>query len=84
MRRIPVKLPVLDDDVEESKHLEASYDGLRLFYPVDLYRDNIVATDGLLKSFQRVQHFFGFGLKDHPRAASYSFLLVDVRFSGNY
>jgi len=78
VRRIPVKLPVLDD-VEESKHLEASYyDGLKLFYPVDLYRDNIVATDGLLKNFQRVQNFSGFGLKDHPRAGSYSFLLVDV------
>ena len=38
VRRIPLKLDIATAvDEKESKHLQASYDGLAHFYPVDIY-----------------------------------------------
>jgi hypothetical protein len=79
VRRIPLKLDIATAvDEKEAKHLQASYDGLAHFYPVDIYPENIASTDGLLTSFRRLQLLEGFGLQDHHRFGSYSLLHVDV------
>jgi len=58
--------------------LASSFDGLTHFYPVDIYPENIAATEGLLTAFRRLQLLDGFGLTDHLRRGKYSLLHVDV------
>ena len=71
--RIPLKGNPADE--EEEKHFRASFDGLSLFHPVDIYPDNITSNAGLLSVFRRLQNLEGFG---QPGNGSYSLLSVDV------
>jgi len=76
VRRVPLKM---SSDVEaEMKHQAKSYDGLRQFYPLDIYGSNISCTTGLLEAVRRVQRIDGFGDEKAVRSDSYSILLVDI------
>ena len=76
VRRIPLKIESnLEADVE---HQSRSYDGLRQFYPFDIYESNISCTEGLLIGLERVQRVDGFGLESPSRSNQYSVLLVDI------
>ena len=66
VRRVPLKVTLPRDEKEE-KHLSLSSDGLRFFYPVDIYADNITSTKGLLRALQHVQENEGFGDEKHAR-----------------
>ena len=71
--RIPLKGNATDE--EEAKHLQASFDGLLLFHPVDIYEDNINSSEGLINVFNRLREMEGFG---QPDSGAYSLLVVDV------
>lgn len=76
VRRVPLKI---SSNVEsEIKHQSRSYDGLRQFYPLDIYDSNISCTTGLLQALQHVQRVDGFGDEKAVRSDSYSILLVDI------
>src|ERR1041385_2003196 len=64
---------------ERNQHLQASYDGLRDFVPVDIYDHNIVSTKGLINVLKILQKLTGFGDPTHRRHGHYSFLHVDVK-----
>ena len=72
---MPLKSPLPDDESLLDDHPP---DGLFHFYPVDLYQDNIVSTEGLMAVFARVQQQEGYGLEEHRRSQFYSMLHVDV------
>ena len=65
-------------DPTEAKHLQLSYDGLRLFLPVDIYPENVGQSQGLYCILRRLQELDGFGLAEHQRHGFYSLLHVDV------
>src|ERR1041385_2494614 len=69
---------------ERNQHLQASYDGLRDFVPVDIYDHNIVSTKGLINVLKILQNLTGFGDPTHRRHGHYSFLHVEVKSSGCY
>jgi len=73
--RVPLKSPLPEDEALLNGHPP---DGLFSFYPVDLYQDNIVSTDGLLAVFARLQQLEGYGVEIHRRSQMYSMLHVDV------
>ena len=73
--RVPLKSPLPEDESLLDGHPP---DGLHHFYPVDLYQDNIVSTEGLMAVFARVQQLEGYGLEEHRRSKKYSTLHVDV------
>ena len=76
--RVPLKLPESKADVKERKHLQASFDGLKMFFPLDIYPENIASLKGLLSCLRRVQLLDGFGLEEHDRRGMYFFLHADV------
>ena len=76
--RVPLKLREVKEDIKESKHLQASFDGLKMFFPVDIYQENIASLEGLVSCLRRVQLLDGFGLDEHERHGLYSFLHADV------
>ena len=78
VRRIPLKMVESDDDLEQV-HLDESSDGLRYFFPVDIYSHNITAIDGLVSVLEILQQQEGFGSLGHRRAGRYSLLHVDVK-----
>src|SRR6185437_7886172 len=73
--RVPLKSPLPEDEALLNGHPP---DGLFSFYPVDLYQDNIVSTDGLHAVFARLQQPEGCGVEIHRRSQMYSMLHVDV------
>ena len=74
--RVPLKPKPLD--AFELDHLSSSSDGLGPLHPIDLYKDNIVSTEGLIKVLHRLHTLSGFGDPLHPRAGQYSLLHCDV------
>ena len=76
VRRVPLKICNTVDS--EIKHHTRSYDGLRQFYPFDIYDSNISCTTGLLQGLRRVQRVDGFGDEKSVRSDNYSILLVDI------
>ena len=76
VRRIPLK-PIATTP-EEKAHLQLSSDGLRYFFPVDIYEDNIVSSKGLIAVLHRLHLLEGFGLTNHSRTGKYSLLHCDV------
>src|SRR5690606_1658467 len=76
VRRVPLKPPALTR--EEHDYMSQSLDGLRFFEPVDIYKTNIQAYDGLLRSIRKCQEMEGFGLGDAEKDDEYSVLLLDV------
>ena len=76
VRRVPLKVCSTVDS--EIKHQTQSYDGLRQFYPFDIYDSNISCTTGLLQGLRCVQRVDGFGDEKSARGDKYSILLVDI------
>jgi hypothetical protein len=74
--RIPLKPSPVSDD--EKTHLDSSTDGLRSFFPVDIYSDHVVSSAGLLAVLRRLQQLEGFSVHTHQRFGSYSLLHCDV------
>ena len=75
--RIPVK-PLTGIRFEDDVHLSLSYDGLRCFYPIDIYPHNISSHEGLIESVGKCQSIDGFGLVGTARDNKYSILLSDI------
>ena len=73
--RVPLKSPLPADESLVDGH---PADGLHIFYPIDLYQDNIVSTEGLLAVFGRLQKLEGYGVDGHRRSGMYSILHIDV------
>ena len=69
--RVPLKSPLPADESLVDGH---PADGLHIFYPIDLYQDNIVSTEGLLAVFGRLQKLEGYGVDGHRRSGMYSIL----------
>ena len=59
--RVPLKSPLPADESLVDGH---PADGLHIFYPIDLYQDNIVSTEGLLAVFGRLQSWRGMASMD--------------------
>ena len=70
---------------ERNAHLQASYDGLKHFVPVDIYSHNITAVKGLLHVLKILQNIEGFGDTEHAWVGHYSFSrcknLLDVLYN---
>ena len=78
VRRIPLKYDQPTDEKEQI-HLQSSYDGLRLFVPVNIHAANISTIDGLMNVVHILQDLEGFGSHEHRRHGKYSLLHVDCK-----
>ena len=78
VRRIPLKYDQPTDEKEQI-HLQSSYDGLRLFVPVNIHAANISTIDGLMNVVHILQDLEGFDSHEHRRHGKYSLLHVDCK-----
>ena len=62
----------------EIEHQSKSYDGLRQFYPFEIYQSNISCIEGFLIGLERVRRVDGFGAESPSRPNHYRVLLVHI------